>query len=112
MDIINVLILILCLLVMVNILCQSLVMYNLTRIINALEKFKMPWDKLEKIFNDIGSRNTEKTIITASSANKFEQSKTAGIVQELPPEVVAPSLKKMQKSSGFGSNNSDKHSDT
>ena len=33
-------------------------------------------------------------------------------IDELPPEVIAPNLKGMQKSSGFGTNKSKKASDT
>jgi len=84
----------------------------LYKIYYIFDRFRFPWEEIKAI------TNAWKTTIPPSdfSSNKditpTTGAKAASTVKELPPEAIAPSLKRMQRTSGFGSGISDKNSDT
>ena len=95
----------------IYLICQIVLCVKICRICTMCEKLAIPWDKIEAISNAWKSQQTPShwagTDTTAS-----RQVKAPSLVEELPPEVIAPSLKKMQRSAGFGTNISDKNSDS
>lgn len=69
---------------------------------HMLDAVKFPWKLLERLVNALENKQTITGGVTSSTGSKKSTS-----VGELPPEVIAPSLKSMRKSSGFGSSSCD-----
>ena len=76
-------------------------------------------DRLLKVIETIAEKydGTSRSIGTGGFVSSVKSETSRGdrkvpSIYALPPEVIAPSLKGMQKSSGFGANKSKKASDT
>jgi hypothetical protein len=69
---------------------------------DKLEMIKTAWDQLEKLADARNSRAPYQQSWATAGPDQFV--KSTNTVKELPPEVIAPSLKKMPKSAGFGTN--------
>jgi len=71
--------------------------YFVVKLINKMLSYSIPWDKLEKI----NAGQNRPGFSFAEDNKKSSTFKKSAEVAELPPEVVAPSLKQMRKTSGF-----------
>lgn len=104
--------LVLCVLLSIYVICHIILCVQLSKILNLLINLNFPWDKIEQLTNAWQSQTTKTGVWTGADAIASQSIKATSLVEELPPEVIAPSLKKMRRTSGFGSNPSDKNSDT
>lgn len=72
------------------------------------------WHLLEKLADAWKEKPVQQVVSggIAPSTRSEKSRSSVPAVDELPPEVVAPSLRKMQQSSGFGSSGGKAHSDS
>jgi len=92
------------------VLCHVYLCILIKNLIDKLISIKVPWDQLEKLADVWNNKVSNKQ--NWGSATPTEVTRSINSVQELPPEVIAPNLKKMRKSAGFGTNTGNANRDS
>jgi len=96
------------LLVVISII-EASILILIYRILLTIRDFGPSIDELTKAILDVSKTQS---ISPRPDTLPLTQAKASGGVKELPPEIVAPNLRKMQKTAGFGSSVGDQDSDT
>lgn len=88
---------------------EASILILIYRILLTIKDYGPSIDKLTKAILDV---NKTQQISPRPDTLSPTQIKASGGVKELPPEIVAPNLRKMQKTAGFGSSVGNQDSDS
>lgn len=99
-----------CVFLIGTLLCEIALVVAMFRGIYIFSGILIPWHLLEKLAD---ARKEKSSQIVSGGTARSEKSRSSVItVDELSPEAIAPNLRKMQQSSGFGSSSGKTHSDS
>tara|TARA_R110000868_G_scaffold150227_9_gene373281 strand:- start:883 stop:1374 length:492 start_codon:yes stop_codon:yes gene_type:complete len=99
-----------CVFMIGTLLCEIALIIAVFRGIHIFSGISVPWHLLEKL---VDARKEKSSQIVSGGIARSEKSRSSVItVDEFSPEAIAPNLRKMQQSSGFGSSSGKTHSDS